>query len=265
MAISLADLQTTQVKKPPRLLIYGPPGLGKTSLAAEFPDPVIIDVEDGTPVDVHIPTFGLIEDFGQVMTALQELYNQDHPYKTLIVDSMDRLEPHVWQDVCSRHGKSSIEDFGYGKGYVEAAYSWQSFFDWCNALRRDKNMTIVFIAHSTINRFEDPLAPSYSTYDIRLHKNATAKIQDEVDAIFFLNQDMTIQEEDAGFNKSRARAEGAGVVWIYTERRPAFTAKNRFGMPDRVLYNKGQGYSAIAPFLPTHTAPESVDQAHAAA
>lgn len=260
MAISLSDLQTTRADKPPRLLIYGPPGLGKTSLAAEFPSPIIIDVEDGAPAGVEIPTFGRIDDFSQVMSALQQLYSEPHDFKTLIIDSLDKAEPLVWQSVCQQHNKNSIEDFGYGKGYVEASTAWRSMYDWCNALRRDRGMTILFIAHSNVLTFEDPLSQSYSTYDIRLHKRANAMVQDEVDAIFFINQDMTIQTEESGFNKSRARAEGAGVRWIYTEKRPAFIAKNRYGMPDRVLYNKGEGYAALAPYLPTHKAPEAVQQ-----
>lgn len=265
MALSLADLKTTRTDKPPRILIYGPPGLGKTSLAAEFPSPIIIDVEDGTPAGVEIPTFGRIESFAQVMEALQALYTEDHQHMTLVIDSLDKTEPLVWQSVCEQHNKKSIEDFGYGKGYVEASAAWRTMYDWCNALRRDKGMTIVFIAHSTVNTFEDPLAPAYSTYDIRLHKRANAMVQDEVDAIWFINQDQTIKSEESGFNKSRARAEGAGVRWIYTEKRPAFVAKNRFGMPEAILYNKGQGYGAVAPFLPTHTAPEAVTQPDAVA
>jgi DNA polymerase III delta prime subunit len=250
MGYDLSTLKTTRKDDPPRLLIYGPPGLGKTTLAAEFPAPVILDIEAGAPSGVDIASFGEIESYDQVLDALKALYTGEHAYRTLIIDTLDRLEPLVWAKACEANSWPSIEAPGYGKGYVAADEFWRKLLAGCNALRAKRGMTVVLIAHSAIERFDDPTNAPYSRYDIRLHKRANALVQDEVDAILFLNQDITVQSEDAGFNKQVRRAEGGGSRWIHCEGRPAFTAKNRFGMPWRLKFDAGRGYAQLAPYLP---------------
>lgn len=250
MAYDLSQLKTTKAQHPPRILIYGPPGLGKTSLATEFPDPIILDIEQGVPMGVEIPTFGAVESFDQVMDAMKALYTGDHKFRTLIIDTLDRLEPLVWEAVCAKNGWKSIEDPGYGKGYVAADEMWRKLFAAANMLRTQRGMTIIYIAHSSIERFDDPTSAPYSRFDIRLHKRANASVQDEVDAILFINQDIAVKSEDVGFNKKVRHAEGGGLRWIYTEGRPAFTAKNRFGLPERIKYDAGQGYAQLSPYLP---------------
>ena len=249
MALSLKDLRTKSAIQPPRFLIYGPPGLGKTTLATEFPRPIVIDVENGLPPGVDVANFGDLSGYDAVMEALMALYNEDHDFGTVVIDTLDRLEPMVWAKLCEMHKWASIETPGYGKGYVEADKLWRELLDGLNALRRDKGMAVVLIAHSTIERFDSPISAPYSRYDTRLHKRALAMVQDEVDAILFVNQDATVKSEDAGFNKKVNHAEGGGNRWVYCEGRPAWTAKNRFGFPDKFLFTKGKGFDQIASFL----------------
>ena len=250
MALTLKDLKRVRATLPPRLLFYGPPGMGKTSLAASFPDPVFLQIEDGTPSDLEISSFGKLDTFGQVLECLAALYTEDHQYGTVVVDSLDRLQPLVWASVCESHKWDSIEAPGYGRGYVEADYLWQDFIAGLNALRKDRGMAVVCIAHSDIERFDDPTAASYSRYQPRLHKRANAMILDEMDAVLFINREATIKTEDQGFNKKRVHAEGGSTVFMYTEGRPAYVAKNHYGMPPKLTYHKAKGFEAIAPYLP---------------
>lgn len=258
MSLTLRDLKTKTVALPPRVLIYGPPGLGKTSLAAEFPSPVLLDVEGGRPAHVQaeaVPGWAAedLSSFDAVMEAIGSLYTEDHDFQTVIFDTLDRFEPLLWKKVCEDNRWESIEAPGYGKGYVETGRYWRDMLDGFNALRRDRGMAIVLIAHSTIDRFDDPQAASYSRFDIRLHKKALGMVQDEVDAIFFLNQDATLKKNDEKAKQgpgARVRAEGGGTRWVHAEGRPAFVAKNRFGLPEKFLYRPGQGFAEIAKHLP---------------
>lgn len=250
MAVDFRTLKKTKRVDPPRCLIYGPPGQGKTSLAASFPAPIIIDVEQGVPADIEIHSFGEVAGYDAVIEAIGQLATEDHDFSTVIIDSLDKLEPLVWAKVCADNNWKSVEDPGYGKGYVLADSYWQHLFDGLNHLNRVRGMAIVLIAHSEVSRFDDPTTGPYSKYDIRLHKRALAMVEDGVDAIFFVNQKPTMKKDDVGFNKTVTHAEGGGQRWIHCEGRPAYTAKNRYGMPDTILYPKGQGFSVLAPYFP---------------
>lgn len=249
MALSLRDLKTATAVLPPRILIVGPHGMGKTTLAAEFPDPVFIQIENGTTNDMKLQTFGLLTSFEQVMEAIRALYTEKHAHQTVALDALDKLEPLVWAATCARMKWDSIESPGYGKGYLAADVEWRELLEGLNALRRDLGMAIVLIAHSEIERFDDPTSVSYSRYDIRLHKRARALVQDEMDAIFFVSQKPAIKEEEVGFNKKRAHAEGT-QTWIFTRPSPSMNAKNRYGMPSPLLFKKGKGFDALAKYFP---------------
>ena len=255
MAISLSDLRKVRADKPARLLIYGPPGIGKTTLASEFPSPVFLQIEDGTPGDVELTSFGKLESFQAVMGALEALYVEDHTFRTVVVDSVTELQRLVFAETCARgddkgNAKANIEDFGYGKGYVYAGRVWQDFLDGINALRRDKEMTVLLIAHSAVARFDDPETVSYDRYQIDLHARSVGIIEREMDAILLLKQPVTVKTEDQGFNKERARADGGGAILIHSVGKPAFTAKNRYGIPPTLRFDRGQGFAALSPYLP---------------
>ena len=255
MLINLKDLKTVSANSAPCILVYGAPGDGKTSFAGSFPEPVFLQLEDGCPGDLEMISFGVIKDFKNLMSAIASLYEGDHDFKTVVVDSITELQKIIFSETCARGDdngsvKANIESFGYGKGYVLAQRVWQEFLDGLLALRRDRNMTIIMIAHSTIERFDDPETASYDRFEIDLHKRSVGMIERTTDAILLIKRSVSVRKEDVGFNKERAIAEGGSTLFIYAEGRPAYVAKNRYGIPSRVRYEKGQGYQAIAEYLP---------------
>ena len=131
MAISLASLRRGGDARPPRLLTYGVAGVGKTLFATSAPRPVVVQTEDGLGT-ISASTFGVLRSFDAVMEALGSLYTEAHDFETLVVDSLDWLEPLVWQHTAQTHNQPDIESFGYGKGYLAALDTWRSFLDGVN-------------------------------------------------------------------------------------------------------------------------------------
>jgi hypothetical protein len=260
MAISLKNLRRVTASSPPRVLIYAPPGMGKTTLANEFPNAVFLQTEQGEGSKMELDTFGLLTSYDEIMEAIASLYQEEHSYQTVVTDSLDKLEPLVWAAVCKANNWQSIEQPGYGKGYIAADAFWRDYLGGLNALRNERGMNIVMLSHSTVERFDDPRTTSYSRYDIRLHKRAQALVEDEVDFIAFINQEASIKEEDAGFNKKRSHAEGGAQRWIYCEGRPSMNAKNRYDMPPKILFQRGNGYAELAKYFPSAAKSDQAEQ-----
>ncbi len=234
MALSLDNLRSVRAVAPPRLLVYGPPGEGKTTFASEFPDAVFLQIEDGTPGGIELQSFGRLTSYGQVVEAIQALLNEEHGFRTVVVDSVTELQKLIFAETCARgdekgNAKANIEDFGYGKGYVYAQRVTAEFLDGMDALRDVKGMTVILIAHSSIERFDDPEASSYDRYRIDLHKQVVGAIERDMDCIFLLKKPVVVEKEEAGFNRERARAKDTGDVrLLHTIGRPAFIAKNLY-------------------------------------
>lgn len=230
MAISLADIKKSTIG-PPRIVLYGVPGIGKTTLAAQAANPIFLPIEDGLG-RIEVPTFPQPQSYEQVAETIGVLLNEQHEFDTFVVDSLDKLEPLIWQRVCREGGKKSIEEFGYGKGYTRAADLWRDLLSGFDALR-DAGMAIVAIAHSAVIRFEAPETDAYDRYQLRLHKAADAVICDWADAVLFATTKVaTVTSGSQGSERRRGISDGSRV--IHTVERPAWRAKNRYGMPPTI-------------------------------
>lgn len=247
---SISNITRTTAALPPRLLIHGQEGVGKTTLAAKFPAPVFLQTEDGIPTGIEVDSFGLLPDFQAVRTPLTALATEPHEFKTIVIDALDALEALIWRDLCSSKGWASIETAGYGKGYVAADNWWTDILNGLEYLRRQRGMIVVSLAHSAIETINDPRTASYTSYQLRLHKRARGLVQDWVDAIGFLAPDLHVKEDDTGFGKKRARADGGSQRWLCWEARPSFVAKNRYALPAKMPISKDFSYSALAEFFP---------------
>lgn len=231
MAISLASLSRSSVRKPPRIVIYGVAGVGKTTLAAGAPKPVFILTEDGLST-IEADHFPIARSYSDVMEALWSLATEPHDFETCCVDSLDWLEPMVWAHASKENGWANIETPGYGKGYMAAVGLWREYTELLDRLRNERNMAIVQIAHSQIKRFDSPETEPYDRYTLKLKDNASAVIQEHADMIGFVNYRISTVKAEVGFNKKVARAISSGERVLYTSERPAFLAKNRYDMPD---------------------------------
>lgn len=241
----MIDLKSISKSSPkrPRITIYGPIGVGKTTFGTSGESPIVIMTEDGLGDLVEtVPSLPRDENgeptvatsFEQVLECLQALGEQDHPYKTVVIDSLDWLEPLIWKATSKRIGSDSIEAAGYGKGYVEASTEWREFFKYITALRDFKNMTVVMIAHSAITNVKDPMREAYDTYGMKLHKRASALADEYSDIVGFATIETFLTSEKLGFDKTRNIALTSGNHVLHLSGMPAYTAKNRYHMPSTI-------------------------------
>lgn len=234
--------------KPPRILIYGPPKMGKSTFASLAPAPVFIQTEDGLDA-IDVPAFPLAQSFGDVLNAIEQLATQEHDRQTVVMDSADWLERLIHNQVCKEQNVKSLESIGYGKGYVFAIDMWRQYIDATNYLRDNKNMVVINIAHSQIKRFENPETDAYDRYQIKMHDKASALLMENSDIILFVNEQVNITKSQDGFSK-RVRAIGEGERVLYTESRPSFVAGNRFSLPAEIPFDRsGQYWSTIASYI----------------
>jgi len=221
---------------PPRLLIYGTEGIGKSTTASQAPKPIFVPTEDGLD-QIDCSSFPLAGTFAEVDAALQSLIHDEHDFETVIIDSCDWLERLIWDVLCEQYGVSSIEkvDGGYARGYTHALTQWRKVLNDLNTLRNRRGMAVILLAHAKVEKFEDPEHTAYDRYSPRLHKHATALITEWADAVLFATRKIITKTEDTGFNRERTIASGlgrdGGERVLRTVGSPACVAKNRFNLP----------------------------------
>ncbi|MFP5223140.1 MAG: ATP-binding protein [Acidobacteriota bacterium] len=253
----MLDLSTitsaSAVWKPQRTLIYGVQGLGKTSLGCTFEAPILLRTEDGA-MAIDVPTFpDIFKTYDQLCAAFAALHEQPHEYKTLVIDSLDWMEPLVWDHTCALirqdTGKdiTSIEQVGYGKGYVEADGPWRNIMGWLDALRLGRGMGIVLIAHAEVKRHEPPDGDPYDRFQIKLHKRAWALWQEWTDMVLFANyrRQMKKTKDGGAKGEDKFRAIGSGERVLYTDERPAYMAKNRWSLPHEIYIGQDKNWTAF--------------------
>lgn len=232
----LKSVTTGIIKRPHYILMHGMPGIGKSTFASTFPKPIFLCAEKGTAnlnvTRLEMDTFGLFEK------ALTELFMEAHDYQTIILDTVDHIEPLIFKEVAKEHKKDSIEDIGYAKGYIFALEYWMRLITLIEVCREKRGMNIVLLAHTEVKPHNDPQLPEpYDTYRVKLHSKAANLLVDRVECVLFANYLTGL--DDKGL---KTKAYGDGSRTIYTEFRPAFTAKNRFDLPFSIKFDESFGF-----------------------
>lgn len=253
----LSKLNSEARKDPPIIAIYGTPGVGKTSLASEFPDPLYLFVEGEEPPDgIDMPR-DEITSFAGLLDVFGELLTDEHQFKTVIIDSLDKVEPMVWAATCARNGWDSIDsnDKGaptaFGKGYLAADVEWRDYFAALGELSR-AGLFVIQILHSETKAFKDPLVDDYDRYRPKLQKRAMDLVVENCKALLFVNRRTSVKTVKAFGGKDQAKPEGmsGSERIIHTDERAGFLAKNRWkGVPATIPYKEGKGFTELSKYF----------------
>lgn len=225
--MTLAAVTRGKIERPMRIVLYGVEGVGKSTFGADAPAPIFLGAEDGTS-ELDVARFPQPRAWSDVFDALATLRTEAHDYKTLVVDTVDWLEPLCWQHVCAAAKKSDIEAFGYGKGYLAALEEWRRFVHALDALRA-RGMNVILLAHALVRPFRNPEGDDYDRYSLKVNEKAAGLLREWADAVLFANFESFVKKEQTG----RAKGFGGARV-LYTTHRPAADAKNRWSLPDRI-------------------------------
>lgn len=247
MAISMADLEQSKGRKntPPKIVLYGTHGIGKSTFAAEAPNPLFIDTEDGTDhLDVYRQHCTKLEDVYAVFDLLQ---SGEHPFKTVVIDTLDWLEKIIHERVRKEHGEQVFTD--YGRGYVHSLPFFDTILRSLTHFNKTHKLGVILLAHCQIKRFDSPEHDPYDRYQLDLHDKAAHKVEQWADAVLFANYETFVKKTDVGFGKEKKRGLGTGRRVIHTEERPAFKAKNRYKLPEMMDLNWEQFMGHYTNFL----------------
>lgn len=245
MSFTLDDIIDDIQPEPPKMIIYGPQGIGKTTFGAGFPSPILLPLEKGWG-NLRIKRFPKAESYHDVMSAIGALYQGEHPHQTLLLDSFTSLERLVWQETARRHNQDAIESFDYGKGYIFADEVWNEVLAGLDALQSEGGMSIVCTAHAKVERFQSPTVEPFDRYSIDLHKRASALVQRWADVVGFCDWQASTVSTDLGFKKKATRGVSTGQRLLALEERPAWEAKNRYQLPPVMELDAGQFLTLLA-------------------
>ncbi len=222
--MSLLDtIQKGKRQTPPRLLIYGIEGIGKSTLAAQSPKPIFISTEDGLD-RISCDSFPLCRSFEEMIGNIRTLKDEKHDYQTLVIDSLDWAEKLIFAHVCKQFGVKNIEkaDGGYARGYEHALTCWDQTIDAIRPLREEKGMIVILLAHAKIEKHNDPESAEFDRFSPKLHKKANALWCEWCDAILLATREF-----------GAAKGEKIGGQRIL-RCAPSATcnAKNRYNLPE---------------------------------
>lgn len=230
-------------------ILYGVEGIGKSSFGAKANRPILVGGEENDELDIpHIKIETDPKDPAKAWLDLRkilgELRDNKHDYKTLVVDTLDSLEPFCHEYVLrNSENKNMVQALGgYQAAFKEAKREFIMLRDEFLVPIRKRGMNVILLAHAVKVKFEDPITnSSYDTYEMKLHKEARPVFTEWVSTILFANyQNYKAKDKESG----KKFIVGDGARRIFTEKRPSHDAKNRFNLPYEIAldYAEFTGY-----------------------
>lgn len=211
-----------------RLVAYGAEGIGKSTFASRFPEPLFIDIEGGTK-QLDVSRLPSPQSWGELLEEVDAVIAEPEVCSTLVIDTIDRAESLLVTRLCEESGCTSIESYGggYGKGYTALQERFTKDF----LMRLDrviaKGVNVVLLAHAMMRKLESPDNPPYDRWELKVSKKVAPAVKEWADILLFMNYDVTVIKEG-----NQMQAKGAGKRMMHANHMPTYDAKNRYGLPD---------------------------------
>ncbi|MBQ9046779.1 MAG: ATP-binding protein [Solobacterium sp.] len=211
-----------------RLVAYGAEGIGKSTFASKFPNPLFIDVEGGTH-QLDVARFPKPENWHDLLEEIDAVIEEPNVCRTLVIDTIDRAETLLITQLLAEAGVDSIEKYGggYGKGYTAIQERFNKDF----LVRLDrliaKRVNVVLLAHAAMRKLESPDDPPYDRWELKVSKKVAPLVKEWADILLFMNYEVMVIEEN-GRNKAKGKAHRK----MHANHKPTYDAKNRYGLPD---------------------------------
>lgn len=212
-----------------KVVIYGVEGIGKSTLAAQFPNPVFIDTE-GSTKELDVARFDSPTSWPMLLAQVQYIIDNPSTCQTLVLDTADWAEQIMIRHICAQKHWTGLEDPGYGKGYQYAAEEWGGQL--LNRLSEvaERGVNVVVTAHAWLRKVDLPEEnASYDHWEMKTSKKVAPMLREWADCVLFLHYETIVVKNE---NK-KAKAQGGRRV-IETNHTPFWDAKNRFGLPDKL-------------------------------
>ena len=257
----MLNITKGKIDRAQKTVIYGPEGIGKTTIAAQFPDPIVIDTEGGTAF-MDVRRIEKPGSWDELLSIIKEVAATPGICKTLVIDTADWAEQLIVTYLCNKYKQNSIESFGYGKGYTYLAEEFARLLSACDqVIAAGINVTIT--AHAKMREFEQPdEMGAYDRWELKLSKQVAPLLKEWCDHLFFCNYQTFVVTSENDTKKPQG-----GKRVIYTTHHPAWDAKTRVKMPEIVdldyksiafIYEKKQVASKKeAPAAPVDNPPEA--------
>ena len=228
-------------KRPPSMVIAGPAGVGKSSLAGNIPKSLVMPfgqedtwdlLKSSGSVPADLPVLRPARTYSDMMEMISEVTEEDHDYKFLVIDTITCAERITHESVCNREFSGDWSDrgfLGFNRGYEVSLSDWREFINALDRLRDERDMGIVLLGHTKVAPYRNPVGADYDRFTVDLHHKTWSLTHRWCDAVLFYNYWIDVDESGL-----RAKGKGGHARVLHTQHSAAFDAKNRFGLPPEI-------------------------------
>lgn len=243
--MAVFGIKRGKLQAPVRAVIYGSEGIGKSTLASELPDPLFLDLEDGTK-ELDVARIDRATSWAMLLEELEYIRDNPDLCRTVVIDTADRAQDLLEAALLQEYGCKSIEQIGggYGKGYTAELERWRKDLQGRLDELHAAGLNVVLLAHAIMRKQETPDAPAYDRWELNLSKKIAPALRAWADLLIFCNYQVFVVQEGDGPAK-RGKAIGEAKRMMYATHKPTHDAKNRYGLPDEMVL----GYEPLRPIF----------------